>query len=106
MPMTMKQAPNCVVAAVPAKPVGFRPEMPSLMYDGGLTGWGPELIKRRPDVRMQTVEKFLTKMFRTNPDFVFTATRDFVRNCQTPVLVLPDDVPSSVRCRQGVRHAR
>jgi len=37
------------------------------------------------------VEKYLTKMYRTNADFVFTVTRDFVRNCQTPVLILPDD---------------
>ena len=35
--------------------------------------------------------KFLTRLFRNNPDFVFTVTRDFVRGCQTPVLVLPDD---------------
>ena len=33
-------------------------------------------------------------MYRTNPDFVFTVTRDFVRSCQTPVLILPDDVPA------------
>jgi hypothetical protein len=33
-------------------------------------------------------------MYRTNPDFVFTVTRDFVRKCQTPVLILPDDVPA------------
>jgi hypothetical protein len=33
-------------------------------------------------------------MYRTNPDFVFTVTRDFVRNCQTPVLILPDDIPA------------
>jgi hypothetical protein len=33
-------------------------------------------------------------MYRTNPDFVFTATRDFVRKCQTPVLILPDDIPA------------
>jgi hypothetical protein len=33
-------------------------------------------------------------MYRTNPDFVFTVTRDFVRNCKTPLLVLPDDVPA------------
>ena len=33
-------------------------------------------------------------MYRTDPDFVFTVTRDFVRNCQTPVLILPDDVPA------------
>jgi hypothetical protein len=32
-------------------------------------------------------------MYHTNADFVFTVTRDFVRSCQTPILVLPDDVP-------------
>ena len=32
-------------------------------------------------------------MYRANADFVFTVTRDFVRACQTPILVLPDDVP-------------
>ena len=90
----LRRAPDRVVAAVPAQPVGFRPEMPSLLYDGGMTGWGPELVKRRPDITMETVEKFLTKMFRTNPDFVFTVTRDFVRNCQKPVLIMPDDIPA------------
>jgi pimeloyl-ACP methyl ester carboxylesterase len=90
----LKRAPNRVVAAVPAQPVGFRPEMPSVLYDGSMTGWGPELVKRRPDITMDMVQKYLTKMYRTNPDFVFTVTRDFVRTCQTPVLVLPDDVPA------------
>ena len=42
---------------------------------------------------MEMVEKFLTKMYRTN-DFVLSVTRDFVRNCQTPVLILPDDIPA------------
>jgi hypothetical protein len=28
-----------------------------------------------------------------NVDFVFTVNRDFVRSCQTPVLILPDDIP-------------
>ena len=59
-----------------------------------MKGWGPPLVARRPDLTMATVDKFLTRMYRTNPDFVFTVTRDFVRTCQTPVLVLPDDVPS------------
>jgi hypothetical protein len=27
-------------------------------------------------------------------DFVYTVSRDFVRSCQTPVLILPDDVPA------------
>jgi pimeloyl-ACP methyl ester carboxylesterase len=90
----LKRAPDRVVAAVPAQPVGFRPEMPNVMYDASMTGWGAELVKRRPELTTEVVEKFVTKMFRTNADFVFTVTRDFVRKCQTPVLVLPDDVPS------------
>src|SRR5467141_3737350 len=90
----LKRAPDRVVAAVLAQPVGFRPEMPTFLYDGSMTGWGPELVKRRPEITMVMVEKYLTRMYRTNPDFVFTVTRDFVRNCQTPVLILPDDVPA------------
>jgi len=89
----LKRAPDRVVAAVLAQPVGFRPEMPTLLYDGSMSGWGPELVKRRPDITMDMVEKYLTDMYRADPDFVFTVTRDFVRNCQTPVLVLPDDIP-------------
>jgi pimeloyl-ACP methyl ester carboxylesterase len=90
----LRRAPDRVVAAVLAQPSGFRPEMPTLFYDNNKTGWGPELVKRRPEITMETVEKFLTKMYRTNPDFVFTVTRDFVRKCQTPVLILPDDIPA------------
>ena len=90
----IKRAPDRVVAAVLAQPVGFRPENPTLMYDGSMQGWGPDLVKRRPDLTMDTVEKYLTKMYRTNADFVFTVSRDFVRNCQTPVLIMPDDIPA------------
>ena len=32
-------------------------------------------------------------MYRNGRDFVFTVSRDFVRECQTPVLILPDDIP-------------
>src|SRR5947209_1244706 len=90
----LKRAPDRVVAAVLAQPSGSRPEMRDLFYDNNMKGWGAELVKRRPEITMDTVDKFLTKMYRTNPDFVFTVTRDFVRNCQTPVLILPDDIPA------------
>jgi pimeloyl-ACP methyl ester carboxylesterase len=89
----LKRAPNRIVAAVLAQPSGSRPDKRDLFYDNNMNGWGPELIKRRPEITMATVDKFLTRMYRTDPDFVFTVTRDFVRNCQTPVLILPDDVP-------------
>jgi pimeloyl-ACP methyl ester carboxylesterase len=90
----LKRAPDRVVAAVLAQPSGSRPEMRDLFYEGNMKTWGPALTARRPDVTMETVDKFLTRMYRTNPDFVFTVTRDFVRNCQTPVLILPDDIPA------------
>jgi pimeloyl-ACP methyl ester carboxylesterase len=90
----LKRAPNRVVAAVLAQPSGSRPEARDLFYNNNMTGWGPELVKRRPEITMATVDKFLTRMYRTNPDFVFTVTRDFVRTCQTPVLILPDDIPA------------
>jgi len=90
----LRRAPDRIVAAVLAQPSGSRPEMRDLFYDNNMKGWGPELVKRRPDITMETVDKFLTKMYRTNPDFVFTVTRDFVLNCQTPVLILPDDIPA------------
>jgi pimeloyl-ACP methyl ester carboxylesterase len=90
----LRRAQDRVVAAVAAQPSGFRPEMPTLFYDNNMKGWGPDLVKRRPEIAMDTVEKFLARMYRTNADFVFTVTRDFVRSCQTPVLVLPDDIPA------------
>ncbi len=88
----LRRAPDRVVAAVLAQPSGFRPEKPNYFYETNMTGWGPDLVKRRPEITMAMVNKFLTKMYRNNPDFVFTVTRDFVRHCQTPVLILPDDI--------------
>jgi pimeloyl-ACP methyl ester carboxylesterase len=90
----LRRAPDRIVAAVLAQPSGSRPEMRDLFYEGNMKTWGPALTARRPDITMEMVDKFLTKMYRTNPDFVFTVTRDFVRSCQTPVLILPDDIPA------------
>ena len=87
----MKRAPNRVAAAVPAQPVGFRPELPNALYESQTTGWAQPLVKRRPEITNAMADQFLTRMFRNNPDFLFTVTRDFVKSCQTPVLVLPDD---------------
>ena len=89
----LRRAPDRVVAGVLAQPSGSRPEARDLFYDANMKGWGAELVKRRPEITMEMVDKFLTKMYRTSADFVFTVTRDFVRQCQTPVLILPDDIP-------------
>ena len=90
----LKRAPDRIVAGVLAQPSGSRPEARELFYDRNMKDWGPALVAKRPDLTMETVDKFLTKMYRTNADFVFTVSRDFVRNCQKPVLILPDDIPA------------
>jgi pimeloyl-ACP methyl ester carboxylesterase len=90
----LRRAPDRIVAAVLAQPSGSRPEMRDLFYENNMKNWGPELIARRPEITAEMVDKFLTRMYRANPDFVFTVTRDFVRDCQTAVLILPDDIPA------------
>jgi len=90
----LKRAPKRIVAAVLAQPSGSRPEMRDIFYENNMKSWGPALTARRPDITMAMVDKFLTRMYRSNPDFVITVTRDFVRACETPILVLPDDVPA------------
>ena len=57
----LKRAPTRVVAAVLAQPSGSRPEARDLFYNSNMTGWGPEFVKRRPEVTMETVDKCLTR---------------------------------------------
>jgi len=90
----LKRAPDRVVAGVLCQPSGFRPEKPDLFYNNNIKGWAPDVRKAQPSVTAEKVDAFLKKMYGTNPDFVFTVTRDFVRQCKTPVLILPDDVPA------------
>jgi pimeloyl-ACP methyl ester carboxylesterase len=91
----LKRAPNRIAAAVLAQPVGWRPEMLDPTYSGRFwTTWGATLIAKRPEITLETTDRFVRKMFETSPDFVFTVTRDFVRSCQNPVLILPDEVPA------------
>jgi pimeloyl-ACP methyl ester carboxylesterase len=87
----LQRAPKRVIAAVMVQPSGFRPELSDQFYANNIKDWGPSLCARRPDLNMDMVHAFLEKMYRANPDFVFTVSRDFVRQCQTPIFVMPDD---------------
>ena len=90
----LRRAPDRIAAAVLAQPSGVRPKLPDIFYDTNIEAWAPPLCARRPDITMEMVDAFLNRMYRTDADFVFTVTRDFVRACQTPILVLPDDIPA------------
>ena len=90
----IQRAPDRVVAAVLSQPVGHRPENPNVMYDSGRNVWAPEFRKRRPEVSMDTIEQYLINLYRTQPDFAYSVSRQFVASCQTPMLVMPDDTPA------------
>ena len=89
----MERAPDRVAAAVLSQPVGHRPENPDVMYNSGLE-WAADFRMRRPEVSMETVERYLHNLYRAQPDFVYSVSRDFVQSCETPILVLPDDTPA------------
>lgn len=88
------RAPERVLAAVFCQPVGHNTEFPDSMYDSGHDSWGPELISRRPGLTMETIEQYLHNLYRVQPDFMYSVSRDFARSCQTPMLVMPDNTPS------------
>ena len=90
----MERAPERVVAGVLCQPVGHAQATPDAMYDSGRDSWGPELCARRVDVTMEIVEEYLHNLYRVQPDFMYSVSRDFARSCQTPMLVMPDDTPS------------
>ncbi|MGA2945405.1 MAG: alpha/beta hydrolase [Xanthobacteraceae bacterium] len=88
----MERAPQRVVAAILSQPVGHRPEQPDYMYESGRDVWAKEFLARRPDVSMPAIEKYLHNLYRVQPDFVYSVSRDFAKSCETPMIVLPDDI--------------
>ncbi len=90
----LRRAPDRIVAAAMMQPSGYRPELPDLAYKNNITGWGPALCEKRPEITKDMVNDFLTNMYTNRADFVYTVSRDFVRSLQTPLLIAPDDVPA------------
>ena len=89
----IERAPERVVAAVLCQPVGHASKTPNAMYESGLA-WGAELVARRPEVIQETIEQYVHNLYRVQPDFMYSVSRDFARSCATPLLVLPDDTPA------------
>jgi pimeloyl-ACP methyl ester carboxylesterase len=90
----LQRAPNRVVAAVFHQSVGHRTEDPEVMVRHSTDNWLPEFKKQRPEVSQDNIDKFFHSLWRENPDFLYSVSRDFIKNCHTPILVLPDDTPS------------
>ena len=39
-------------------------------------------------------QRSILNLYRVRPDFVYSVSREFVRSCPTPMLVMPDDTPA------------
>ena len=85
-----KLAPGRIVASVHAQPSGVDPKLPDFFIGNNLKIWAPGLVASRPGITMDMVNRYLDKMYK-GVDFVLTVSRDFVRNHQAPMLVLPDN---------------
>jgi hypothetical protein len=82
----MEQARHRVVAAVLQQPVGVTDGNEPL-YEALWRGWADRLTRSRTDLDPDELEAFGTRMW--GGDFVLSVSRDFLRKCSTPLLVLP-----------------
>lgn len=90
----LKRASQRVVCSVLVHPSGYSSSFPDIYYQNNMNGWAPRFCKQQPEVTMEMASDYLNNMYTNRADFVFTVDRDFVRNCKTPILVLPDDIPA------------
>ncbi|HVB81044.1 MAG TPA: alpha/beta hydrolase [Candidatus Binataceae bacterium] len=81
----IKLAPERVSAAVLQNPIGLSPENRTAFHQM-FDGWASELGKARPELNEATLGAFRARMY--DGDFVFSVSRDFLRACRTPMLVL------------------
>lgn len=90
----IEQAPDRVAAAVLQNPIGLHENRDT--WDAAVKGYAETVRARDANVSQATVESFGHNMF--GGDFVFSVTRDFVKNCNTPLLLQPGtDKPHPAR---------
>ncbi len=104
----LKRAPNRVVAAVLAQPVGWRPEMRDPKYPGAFwKTWGPTLTAQRPEITMRDDRQICDQNVRNQSRL--RLHRDTGFRARLPE---PDPDPAGrrpgapLRRRHGVRDAR
>lgn len=81
----IEQSPTRVMAAVLEQPVGITDDN-HLLYEQIWRSWSTRLATRR-EIGPETIDTFGRQMWQS--DFVASVSRDFVRKCTTPLLVLP-----------------
>ena len=81
----IEQAPDRVAAAVLQNPIGLWENRDT--WDAAVGGYSDTVRARDPSISEATIQSFGRNMFGS--DFVFSVTREFVKNCKTPLLLQP-----------------
>ncbi len=81
----MKAAPARIMSAVLQQPIGLSLRNRELFFQM-FDGWAKALKDARPEIDAAAFAPFRQRMY--GADFVFSVTRDFVKGCPIPMLVL------------------
>jgi len=85
-----EMAPERITAAVLQNPIGLADNRAT--WDDAVRGFSKTMRERDPGLDETTIARFGANLF--GGDFVFSASRDFVRRCETPLLLQPgSDTP-------------
>ena len=78
--------PARIAAAVLQNPIGLWENRDT--WDAAVKGYSETVRGRDPSISEATIQSFGHNMFGAT-DFVFSVTRDFVKNCRTPLFLQP-----------------
>jgi pimeloyl-ACP methyl ester carboxylesterase len=81
----IKAAPQRISAAILQNPIGLSPRNRELFFRMFDT-WADALKLERPQLEDSALRQFRDRMYGT--EFVFNVSREFVRSCKTPMLIL------------------
>jgi pimeloyl-ACP methyl ester carboxylesterase len=91
--------PMRIAAAVLQNPIGLWENRDT--WDAAVKGYGETVRARDPSISQATIDSFGRNMF--GGDFVFSVTRDFMKNCRTPLLLQPGtDKPHPARTSEEI----
>ncbi|MGA9725453.1 MAG: alpha/beta hydrolase [Candidatus Binatus sp.] len=81
----VKAAPQRISAAILQNPIGLSPRNRDLFF-AMFDGWAQALKAGRPKLDDAALRQFRDRMY--GGEFVFNVSREFVRSCKTPMLIL------------------
>lgn len=85
----IERAPDRVVAAVLEQPVGLDEDNRDVLAENLYRRWVEGMAEKHPEIDSATAVEFGKRM--CGGDFVLSVSREFVKGCTTPMVVMPGD---------------